>query len=510
MPATEPQVVWRPQPGPQTAFLECPVFEILYGGARGGGKSDAVLGEWGSHAALYGDAAIGLVVRRELKQLQELIQRSKQIYGPLGAEWHSQDKYWIFPNGARLNFAYLENDDDAEKYQGWSLTRIFVEEIGNFPEPAPLFKLMATLRSGKGVPCGFRATGNPGGPGHQWVKARYIDPAPGGYKIIKSEFTNPFTAETTTRDRTFIPAKIIDNKFNNVPEYVAQLQMVGNERMVRAWLFGDWDVIIGAYFDNWDARKHVIRPIPISSKWLRFCAGDWGSAKPFSFGWYAVVGDAFPIARMDGSPGLIPRGAIIKYRELYGSLNHDNVGVKLTVEQVADRIHEAEAREPKDLDGKSGIKYRTLDPACFADEGGATIAERFGGKRLYFTPANNQRTRRHGNLGGWDMVRQRLDGEDGRPMLYFFSTCVDSIRTIPALQHDKNNAEDVDSEAEDHAGDETRYACMSRPWIRTVHPAIEPAMSEADDRGNVKIDLNRLFTMNERARRQPAARSERL
>lgn len=500
---TEFSITWQPQPGPQTMLLKCPVFEVFYGGARGGGKSDGVLGEWASHADLYGQHAIGLVVRREYTQLKELLERSKILYGQIGAVWHKGDRYWEFPNGARLNFAHLDNDDDAEKYQGHSYTRIYVEELGNFPSPDPILKLMATLRSGYGVPCGFRATGNPGGPGHQWVKQRYIDPAPTGFKVLRTEYKNPFTNVTTTRDRTFIPAKITDNVYNNTPEYVAQLQMAGTERLVRAWLFGDWDVIIGAYFDNWNPRKHVIKPIPISSRWLRFVAGDWGSAKPFCFGWYAVAGDAFPITRIDGSPALIPRGALIKYRELYGSMNHNNVGVKLTAEQVADRILELESKEPHDMDGRSGIKYRVLDPACFANEGGPTIAERFGVKKLLFQSANNQRTRRNNAIGGWDMLRQRLDGEDGRPMLYFFDTCIDSIRTIPALQHDDKNPEDVDTEAEDHAGDETRYAVMSRPWVKTVHPAEMPAMTEADEHGNVRIDLDRLFKQNEQLKRRP-------
>ena len=171
------KIIWEPQQQ-QAALIACPVFEVFYGGARGGGKTDGALGEWASHADLYGANAIGLMVRRTLVQLTETIERSKQIYSPLGAKYHEQDKLWRFPNGARLRFAYLERDTDADGYQGHSYSRVYIEEIGNFPSPTPIMKLMATLRSGAGVPCGFRATGNPGGPGHQWVKARYIDPAP--------------------------------------------------------------------------------------------------------------------------------------------------------------------------------------------------------------------------------------------------------------------------------------------------------------------------------------------
>src|SRR5690349_18010084 len=107
-------VVWEPQAGPQTALLKCPVFEVFYGGARGGGKTDGVLGDFVSHADLYADHAIGLMVRRERTQLIETIERSKAIYTPLGAKYHEQDKMWRFPNGARLRFAYLERDHDAD------------------------------------------------------------------------------------------------------------------------------------------------------------------------------------------------------------------------------------------------------------------------------------------------------------------------------------------------------------------------------------------------------------
>jgi hypothetical protein len=134
---------------------------------------------------------------------------------------------------------------------------------------------------------------------------------------------------------------------------------------------------------------------------------------------------------------------------------HPNVGLKLTAEEVGKGIKEREA-------ANENISYGVLDPSAFAEDGGPSIASRLG---VYFRPADNKRVARSGALGGWDQVRARLKGEHGRPMLYLFSTCTHTIRTLPALQHDKSNAEDVDSDGEDHAPDETRYACMSRPWV---------------------------------------------
>ena len=290
--ATEYAIGWEPQPGPQTALLACPVFEVFFGGARGGGKTDGMLGEWASHADLHGKNAVGLMVRRERVQLLETIERSRQIYVPIGARYNDQDKMWRWPNGARLRFAYLERDADADAFQGHSYTRVYVEELGTFPSASLVLRLMATLRSGEGVPCGFRATGNPGGPGHQWVKARYIDPNPAGWEIQKFTYENPWTRETIEQDRVFIPSKLRDNKFLG-PEYVANLQMVGSDTLVRAWLEGDWTVIEGAYFDCWRYDQHVVEPFEVPAHWARFRSMDWGSAKPFSVGWWAIVGDDY-------------------------------------------------------------------------------------------------------------------------------------------------------------------------------------------------------------------------
>lgn len=150
----KPIVVWRPESKPQRALLDCNVFEVFFGGARGGGKTDGVLGEWTKHAGQYGKNAIGLMLRRSQTELIETIERSKQIYGPIGAEFFIRESMWRFPNGARLRFAYLDRDQDADNYQGHSYTRLYVEEIGNFPNAAPILKLLATLRSGASVPCG--------------------------------------------------------------------------------------------------------------------------------------------------------------------------------------------------------------------------------------------------------------------------------------------------------------------------------------------------------------------
>ena len=470
-------------------MLSCPAFEQFFGGARGGGKTDGMLGEWMSHAFEHGKDAIGLMVRRTRTELVETIQRSIQLFTPLGWKWKEQDKMWTSPAGARLRFAYLERDQDAESYQGHSYTRIYIEEIGNFRSPKPIMKLMATLRSGAGVPCGFRATGNPGGPGHMWVRDRYIDPEPRGYKVIVSEFLNPFTNETVTRDRIFIPSRLTDNKYLG-GEYVAQLQMSGSKELVRAWLEGDWAAIEGAFFDGW-SNKNVVDPFEVPADWLRFRSGDWGFAAPFSIGWWAVAGDDHTL------PGgqVIPRGAIVRYREWYGSNGKPNEGLRLTAEEVAKGIRDRE-------DGEK-ITYGVMDPAAFSQDGGPSLVERMAKEGVRWRRADNKRVSTRGALSGWDQMRARIKGTDGVPMLYVFDTCTDFLRTIPVLQHDPDRLEDLDTKAEDHVADEVRYGCASRPWVpsATAQKGPDKLIYEYKD-GRVQSNMGVREIVEARMRRQ--------
>ena len=453
-------IIWQPQPGPQTALLECPVFEVFYGGARGGGKTESSLGDWMQHANLYREAAVGVFFRRQFKQLSEVIARSKQLFKKLGATYNEQKSEWTMPNGARLLFRYLERDVDAEAYQGHNYTRIYVEELTNFPSPKPINLLRACLRSATGVPCGMRLTGNPGGPGHNWVKERYITPNPKGYQIITEsmEIEVDGVKQSISLSRVFIPSKLGDNALlmRNDPTYVMRLTQSGSAALVKAWLDGNWDIVDGAFFDNWGDQNVLDTSVwlpRIPQRALRFRSFDWGSMRPFSVGWWVVS---------DGKWGL-PPGALVRYKEWYGA-SAPNVGLKMTVDNVARGIVEREK-----ADGLV-IHHGVADPAIFITDGGPSKAETMAVHGASFLRADNKRK-------SWaDQVRQRIYGHvqarDDKgiptvwtPMLYVLDNCADTIRTLPTLQHDDTDTEDIDTEGEDHAYDEIRYACMSRPWI---------------------------------------------
>lgn len=451
------KVIWKAQAGPQAALIACPIFEVFYGGARGGGKTEASIGDWLEHQAAYGDKAIGVFFRRKFKQLEEVVARTKQLFPQIGARYREQPHAeWTMANGARLKFRYLERDSDAEEYQGHSYTRVYVEEATNFPSPRPINMLRATLRSAAGVPCGMRLTGNPGGPGHNWVKARYIDPNPAGYQVFEDEFS--FQGQSIKLPRVFIPSRIADNPLllRNDPQYVGRLYQVGSAALVKAWLDGDWDAIEGAFFSEFDEGVHVLHAswasrIPPHA--MRYRAFDWGSAKPFSVGWYALS---------DGTWGL-PKDALFKYREWYGC-DGPNTGLKMDATMVAAGIRELEKREH--------VRFGVADPSIFIRDGGPSIAELMMSKGVQFRRADNKRR------AGWEQLHCRLKGNNygtihWEPLLFFSDQCEHTIRTLPVLQHDDVDAEDVDTDGEDHAGDETRYAVMARPW-QPKTSALEP------------------------------------
>lgn len=438
-------IIWAPQKGPQKALIDCPYAELFYGGARGGGKTDGVLGKYGIKADRYGEGFNALFCRRELPMLDDAIERSHEIYGRLGAVWSEQRKQWRFPGGGRLRFRPLERVQDADKYQGQNISDCCIEEAGIYPDPRPIDRMNGILRSAKGVPTQMILTGNPGGAGQHWIKKRYIDPDPRGMKPLYRELPNG-----KQHKYIFIPSRLENNKLllGKDPDYINRLYLVGTPALVKAWLDGDWNAIEGAFFDNWSNRV-ILKPFEIPDDWTRFISLDWGSARPFSVGWWAIATDDM-ITYGEGRK--IRRGALVRYREWYGC-SEPNVGLKLTAEQVGTGIAER-TDEP--------IKYGVADPAAFAQDGGPSIMERIyigGGREIPWRPADNRRVARAGAMGGWDQMRQRIDEE----MVFCFDTCTDSIRTIPALQHDTNRAEDLDTESEDHAADDWRYGLMSRP-----------------------------------------------
>lgn len=470
--------MWEPQPGAQSsALLADWCDELFYGGERGGGKSDFQLGYQEDAALRFEGKSRGIMFRKTYTELEELQSRAMELFQLSGGIYKTQpsagfpfSNCWYWPNGSTVKMRFIEHERDYGRYHGHQYTHISFDEVTEYATPAGLLKMLSTLRSANGVPCTMRATGNPGGVGHGWVKDRYI-----AHRNPYTPFKDPDTGFT----RMFIPSKTTDNQILLLsdPEYRNRIKAStgGNDALRKAWLEGDWNIVAGAFFDCWSNGRHIIKPFSIPEHWVKFRSGDWGSARPFSFGWWAVVSDDYGI---DGTDLVLPRGALVRYREYYGIKKDEhgqlqyNVGLKMTAEAVGSEIKRMERS-----DGR--IDYAVLDPSAFAHSGGESIEEMMvrgaGGGMGLWRRADNTRVSKRGAMGGWNALRQRLIGEDvNRPMIACFDTCIHSIRTIPVLQHDAHNIEDLNTDGEDHAADEWRYACMSRPWIRK-HPSMELA-----------------------------------
>lgn len=447
--------IWEPQEGPQALAIGAPfINELLFGGARGGGKSDFLLGDFLQDIHL-GPVWRGIIFRKSFPELEELIVRAKEIFYPVGAIYQVGEKTFKFPSGASLKFRFIEKEGDADKYQGHQYAWIGWDELGNWENLNAYKKLKACLRSAHGVKNKrIRCSANPGGVGHHVVKEYFIDHAPAGLELISN-----IDEDGVVTTRIFIPSRITDNKIliQNDPEYISRLREIGSPELVKAWLEGDWNVITGAYYPEFSSRKHVLKPFQLPEHWLRFRSMDWGSSSPFCVLWHAVS-DGFTTP--DGV--FIPSGAVVTYREWYGMVpGKVNIGIKMTATAIGTGIVQRDRGER--------IAYGVIDPSAFKWDGGPSHAERMAGVGAHFRLADNNR------LAGWDIVRDRLCGVDGdldidngvgTPMWYCFDTCIHLIRTLPALQHDMDNMEDCDTKGEDHAPDTLRYGLMSRPWTR--------------------------------------------
>lgn len=456
--------------------MKCPLPEIFFGGARGGGKTDGVLGKWAIKERRYGREFNGIMFRRTTVSAEDAIERARAIYQPLGADFNATKSQFRMPNGGRVSFAYLERVQDADEYQGRNVTDAWVEEAGQFPDPTPIDRLNGVLRSATGVPTQLILTANPGGAGQHWLRDRYkLHPFPDKPLMLSRQIEN-LDGTKTDWPYAVIPSRIRDNRIllASDPQYITRLLQVGSKELVRSWLEGDWSAVEGAFFDMWREDRNVCAPFPIPEHWLRFRSMDWGFARPSSIGWWAVASEDTKIR--DGL--WLPRGGMLRYKELY-TASAPNVGLRLEAELLAERI--------KTMTGRDRIGYTTADPAIFQENGGPSIAERLSRAGVPCKAADNARVGTRGAMGGWDQMRARIrgqkDGDRDMPALMVFSTCKDFIRTVPVLQHDPNRPEDLDTSAEDHCADEARYACMSRPWA--VKQTERPVRARDDYRSPV-------------------------
>jgi len=447
------EVVWAPQPGPQTMLLTCPADEIFFGGARGGGKTDGCIGDFVAHSGRNGKHARGVLFRRTYPELDEVLQAAKRIMLPLGAVYKVAQRTFEMSNGSSLRLRHLSKEGDAEKYQGHQYTWMAFDELTNWATSESINKLRACLRSPVGIKTRLISTGNPGGPGHNWVKSRYIEPAR-PKKIIY---------EDSGLTRVFIPSRLKDNPAltTNDPFYIERLKQSGPSWLVRAWVEGDWNIVAGGMFDDVWSTKNLVESFAIPNTWRVDRSFDWGSSRPYSVGWWAESDGTAYMYR--GQERTVPRGSLFRIGELYGSVDGKNEGLRQTAVEVARIIREYE---------NTHFQERTIQPGP-ADSSiynlemnGRSIAQDMAEQGISWTQAD----KRPGSRKlGWERIRTMMrNAGSEEPGLYIFNNCRQFIRTVPTLTRDTRDPDDVDSNAEDHIADETRYRLMATKKELTV------------------------------------------
>ena len=427
--------IWTPSPK-QALVLSCPYDEILYGGAAGGGKTDLLLGDYMNHsihAELDGKASSGVIFRRTYKELEQIAQRSHEIFKPLGWTF-SKDKYsWTTPGGSRLYLSYLDSYEDALGHRGFEYDYEGFDELTLWPSNAEYEYLGTRLRSSKGVRLRRVSTSNPGGAGHLWVKRHWhIDEYPLGMTPFDDSVVLG-DGRTIKTIRIFIPSKLKDNPYLfSDGRYEAELRK--KPKAIQEMLLeGRWDIVEGAFFDEWDPSVHVCRPFNIPKDWRRIMSGDWGTGRPYAFIWKAIS----------------PHGDEYIYRELYGQKEGAplNTGTRESAATVAERINVIERLS------EEWVTERYIDSSCFDNLGHeTTIADQFRQKGIVF-----QRAHKKNKKASVSLARDALKIINGKSRTHVFEQCRHFIRTIPALQVDAANPDLYDTDSEDHMADAWLY-----------------------------------------------------
>lgn len=470
------KIVWRPQPGSQEQFLSCPIFECLYGGTRGPGKTDALIMDYLQHVGKgYGQSWRGILFRQTYKQLTDVIAKTKkwipQIWPETVAKYNNTDHKWEWTSGEVLFLRQFAREDDYWNYHGHEYPWVGWEELCNWASPAGYRRMMSTSRSThEGMPRKYRATANPYGPGHNWVAHRWrlVDvPKIGASPIIKDSVDADGNIEGP---RVYIHGDIEENKIllKADPDYINKIRMAArNDAEFRAWRHGDWSIVAGGMFDDvWDTKIHFIPPFDVPHSWRIDRSFDWGSSKPFSVGWWAES-DGTDVLLSGGRRRSTRKGDLYRIAEWYGWNGTPDEGLRMLAVEVAYGIVDREVR----WGIHDRVKAGPADTSIYNVENGQSLAidmaqpVRIGTRTypgIHWTRADKTPGSRR---TGWEQMRQMLKSSTKSPReepgLFVFHTCAQFLRTVPSLPRSERDMDDADTNAEDHIADEVRYRVRS-------------------------------------------------
>lgn len=454
---------WIALPGSQRLFLSSPVFETLYEGTRGPGKTESLLMKFARHCGRgFGSYWRGIIFRQTYKQLTDAVIKTQRWFPRFfpGIKYNGSDFTWTWPGGEQLLLRYMKSPADYWNYHGHEYPFIGWEELTNWSTGECYESMKSCSRSSlPGMPRIYDSTANPFGVGHGWVKQYFIDPAPSG-KIIR----------TPTGSRVSIHGSVLENKplLEADPDYLNKLRSIANSAKRRAWLHGDWNIVAGGMFDEvWDADVNVIYlPFVAGRTWSVMRSFDWGSSKPFSVGWWAVS-DGTP-CQVGGETRHMGKGSLVRIGEWYGWNGEANVGLHMTSDRIGAGIVERE----QTMGIHDTCEPGPADASIFDMVDGKCIADTLALCGAPFVPAAKGPGSRK---NGWEEMRTMMsaaldprDNDSGAclsedPALFVLSSCRQFLRTVPVLPRDATDMDDVDTESEDHIGDEARYMVTFKP-----------------------------------------------
>ena len=472
----KPKVIWSPFKGSQTKFLSCPVWECLLHGNRGGGKTDVLVMDFLQNVGKgFGADYKGLLLREATTELGDVISKTKKWIPRMfpSAKYNGSRKIWTFADGETLWMNYARTIDDYEQYHGHEYPWIGWEELTNHAMDTIYLKLMSCNRSSnEDIPLKYRATCNPSGPGHQCVKARFIDKTEQG-KIYREKVIFEYPDENgdmvkqeVTIARTHVQSFASENKalMRADPMYMAKIFSLSqdNPMLKKAWIDGSWDLTIGGFFtDVWDKKVHILPNFQIPYSWRLYRSFDWGSSKPWAVTYGFESNGEQP---EDPEIPYIPKGSVLIPTEIYGWNGTANEGDRATSQEIAERV--------SGVDNALLTEYKAkcyagpADTAIWTVTDGVSIASNLATHGCKWTKAYKGAGSR---IAGWAIMRQMLGAtkrqDPEKPHLYFFDQAAHHIRTLPLMQRDKKKPEDIDTKLEDHAMDSLRYF-LARKMVR--------------------------------------------
>jgi hypothetical protein len=461
--AKNPNIIFEPLAGAQRLVMSCPVNQIFIHGNRGGGKSLLLLMKFAKYVGKgYGSNWRGIIFRTEFKELEDIISKSKDYFYRIfpNAQFKESTKSykWVFPDGETLYFRSGKTESDYRNYHGHEYPFIGFEELTNWADSSFYFNMMTCNRSSrKDMPRFMVSNSNPYGIGHQWVKDYFISPDPIGGRVISDP--------NGKNRRVAIRVSLLENTvmLASDPDYVYKLMQQKRNKAIRlAWLFGDWNIEAGGYFENyWDSRYNIIEPFDIPPTWYINRSFDWGKSKPFSTGWWAES-DGSDVMLRDGSMMPTIRGDLFRIFEWYGCKDGErNVGLQMPSPEVGRRI----VKYDQMIRSRTGIEVDdgVADSQIFASEDTETIAGKMKVVGCNWKPSvKGKDSRKKGFQLMADMMYNAKSREGAG--LFVFSNCSAFIRTVPTLVQDQKDMDDIDTTQEDHIADETRYRVMLKVW----------------------------------------------